>query len=213
MKLQLALDTVDIKTALNIIGLTIQHIDIVEIGTPMIIEYGMEAIRTVKAKYPDLCVLADTKIMDAGAYEAKMAFDAGADIVTVMGVTHDETVVGAVESARNAGGEILVDMMCVHEMGSRAKELVTLGARYICVHTAVDIQSRSDPFQDLALVRKAVGSGNAAIAGGVSLQTVNRLLPYRPAIVIVGGAITGQVDMGLAASTIKKALSQIGGME
>jgi 3-hexulose-6-phosphate synthase len=207
MKLQLALDTVDIGTALSIIEGTIDFIDIVEIGTPMIIEYGMESVRAVKARFPRLRLLADTKIMDAGAYEAKMAFDAGADIVTVMGLTHDETVSGAVESAKRARGEILVDMMCVKEMEARALELIGLGARYVCVHTAVDVQSRSDPYQDLLLVQRAVGSSNTAIAGGINIETIHRLLSYQPAIVIVGNGITGQADMSMAAAAIRKALS------
>jgi len=207
MKLQLALDTVDVQTALTIIGKTIESIDIVEIGTPMIIEYGMEPVRAVKAKFPKLCVLADVKIMDAGAYEAKMAFDAGADIVTVMGFTHDETIVGAVESAKKAGGEILVDMMCVSDMAARAKQIVKLGARYVCVHTAVDVQATSNPYEELAVVQRAVGSSYAALAGGISITTVEKVLPYKPEIVIVGGGITSQPDIAAAAAAIRKVLA------
>ncbi len=207
MKLQLSLDTVDIQTALRIIEKTVESINIVEIGTPMIIEYGMEPVRAVKARFPGLCVLADTKIMDAGAYEAKMAFDAGADIVSVMGFSHDETIAGAVESAKKAGGEILADMMCVPDMAARAKRIVELGARYVCVHTAVDVQSTSDPYEELVVVQKAVGSAHAAIAGGISVKSVGKVLPYKPEIVIVGGGITSQPDIAAAAAAIRKALA------
>ena len=43
---------------------------------------------------------ADLKIMDAGEHEANLAFNAGADIVTVLGVAHDETIRGVVRAAR-----------------------------------------------------------------------------------------------------------------
>ena len=42
--------------------------------------------------------------MDAGEHEANLAFAAGADIVTVLGVSHDETIRGVVAAARRAGG-------------------------------------------------------------------------------------------------------------
>lgn len=53
-------------------------------------------------------MLADLKIMDAGEHEASLAFAAGADIVTVLGLSADSTVSGAVAAARAAGGGRLV---------------------------------------------------------------------------------------------------------
>lgn len=40
--------------------------------------------------------------MDAGAYEARLAFDAGADIVTVLAVTDDLTIQDCMEEARKS---------------------------------------------------------------------------------------------------------------
>ena len=47
-----------------------------------------------KADISQLEVLCDAKIMDAGAYEAQLAYDAGADYVTVLGITDDLTIKG-----------------------------------------------------------------------------------------------------------------------
>ena len=44
---------------------------------------------------PTATLLADLKIVDAGELEAQIGFDAGADIVTVLGVAHDVTIQGA----------------------------------------------------------------------------------------------------------------------
>ena len=210
MRLQLALDLVDTNTALKIVDRTRASIDIVEIGTPMIISYGLEPVRAVKTAFPDLTVLADTKVMDAGAHETKIAFDAGADIATVMGVTHDETIEAAIESARSAGCDVLVDMMCVSDVAARAKTLVTMGARYICVHTAVDVRETDDSFEEMVIVKNAIGASHTAVAGGVGLATIDQIRTYQPEIVIVGSAITGQVDVGTAAAAIKDALNRTG---
>ncbi len=70
MKLQIALDTCTTEEATDILYTVGEYIDIIEVGTPMILDYGMELVRTLSEKFPAKIVLADTKIMDAGEYEA-----------------------------------------------------------------------------------------------------------------------------------------------
>jgi len=65
-KLQLALDFVELEEALGLLEKVHSFVDIVEIGTPTIIRYGVEAVRRVKQSFPQKLVLADLKIMDAG---------------------------------------------------------------------------------------------------------------------------------------------------
>lgn len=206
MKLQIALDTVDTGGAKALLERLDGLADIAEVGTPMLLHYGMEPVRALRAAFPGLVILADTKIMDAGEYEAAIAYEAGADIATVMGVTNDETVRGCVAAARKAGKKVMADMMCVERLADRAKELAALGVDYICVHAAVDIQARHDPYGELAVIQEAVGSACCAIAGGLSAETVSRVAPYAPEIVIVGNGVTGAADPKAAAKAIKDLL-------
>ena len=78
-----------------------EYIDIVEIGTPVVINEGLKAVKEIKEAFPSLKVLADLKIMDAGAYEVMKASEAGASIITILGATDDSTIKGAVEEAKN----------------------------------------------------------------------------------------------------------------
>jgi 3-hexulose-6-phosphate synthase len=206
MKLQIALDTCDTKEALAILYDIADYIDVIEIGTPMIIDYGMEPVRAISKEFPNKLVLADTKIMDAGEFEAEIAFKAGAQIVTIMGITHDETIKGAVKAAKNVNGKILADMMCVQNLEERAKELVELGVDYICVHTAFDVQDTQSPFDSLSRVQKTVGSQHSAIAGGININSVDKVVRFKPEIVIVGNGITGQEDRKESAINIKQLL-------
>ncbi|TWT25414.1 3-hexulose-6-phosphate synthase [Planomicrobium sp. CPCC 101110] len=208
MKLQLALDTCNTEEALNIVQEVYDFVDIVEIGTPLIIRYGMEPVRTIKIAYPEKTILADVKIMDAGEYEAKIAFESGADIVTVMGVTHDNTIEGAVKAAKEFGGEIVADMMAVQNLEERAKQLLKLGVHYVCIHVGVDAQSTESPFESLEKIQKAIGSQFCAIAGGINQNSVERVLDYQPGIVIVGNGITGQTNRHESASVIFKLLNE-----
>ena len=98
MKLQAALDTLTLDECLELLEETKGYIDIAEVGTPFIIEEGMIPVRAIKEKFDNIEVLADAKIMDAGEFEADKCFEAGADIVTVLGVSNDETIEGCVRN-------------------------------------------------------------------------------------------------------------------
>ena len=112
MKLQLAIDELNLEQALEQLENLIEYVDIVEVGTPFVIDAGREAVRQIKAKFPQLEVLCDAKIMDAGAYEAQLAFDVGAEYVTVLGVTDDLTIKGCVDEAKKQDRQVMVDMIC-----------------------------------------------------------------------------------------------------
>ena len=189
-KLQIALDG-DLPSTLTILSQVYPFIDIAEIGTPLIYREGIHAIRQIRAVYPDLILLADLKIMDAGEEEATIAFEAGANIVTVLGVTNDSTIQGAIKSARKYKGQIMVDMMQVDNLIERGKQLLDMGCDILCVHTAYDLQSSQEsPYLELQSLRKQLPSAKLAIAGGVNFSKLGEILPYDPDIIVVGGAIT-----------------------
>ena len=208
MKLQLALDLLTIDEALRLLNEIGDVIDIVEIGTPLIIRSGVEAITSIKTAYPHLTVLADLKIVDAGAHEAKLGFEAGADIVTVLGVAHDKTIQDALRQAEIYNGQVMVDLITIRDVDKRAGELDGLGCHYICVHTGSDAQTQGqNPLQELAHVQAALNQTQTAVAGGISPASLARILPYEPAIVVVGSFITGHSNPRRAALEIREQLS------
>lgn len=208
MKLQIALDIFQTSTAVSLIRSLGNTVDIVEIGTPMIINYGLEPVRAMKKNFPTLTVLADTKIMDAGKLESEAPFRAGAKIVTVMGITHDETIHGAVTAAKKYDGMVMADMMCVKNLEERSRQLVAMGVEYICVHSAVDVQKTEKPFDALRKISSVIGAEHCVIAGGVNLRNVVELLPYSPSIVIVGNGITGAADPAAEAKIMQSKLKE-----
>jgi 3-hexulose-6-phosphate synthase len=204
MKLQMALDG-DWTDSRAVLAQVHQHIDIAEIGTPLIFREGMNTVRFLRAAYPHLALLADLKIMDGGEHEAAIAFEAGADLVTVLGGAHDNTVRGAVAAARRFGKQIMVDMLQVSQLVERARELLTLGVDYLCVHTAYDLQhSGETPLADLQALRTALPNAPLAAAGGIKLETLGAVLACQPQIVVVGGAITRAAQPAEVAGVLRE---------
>lgn len=209
MKLQLALDLVNIPEAIKLVKEVEEYVDIVEIGTPVIINEGLHAVKAMKEAFPSLQVLADLKIMDAGGYEIMKASEAGADIITVLGATDDLTIKGAVEEARKQGKSIMVDMINVKDIEQRAKEIDALGVDYICVHTGYDLQAvGKDSFAELQTIKRVVKHAKTAVAGGIKLATLPEAMKAQPDLVIVGGGIAAQEDPRSAAREIKALLNQ-----
>ena len=201
MKLQLALDG-SLTEGLAVLKAAQDYVDLAEVGTPLVLREGAGAIRRLRAEYPALPLLADFKIMDAGGEEARIAFAAGADIVTVLGVAADETIAAAGATARDCGGELLVDLMAVPQPLQRVPELMALGCDYFCVHRAHD--ASGDPVAILRALREALPDLHLAVAGGISEETIAALAPLRPDTIIVGGAITRALQPGVAARRLRE---------
>lgn len=202
-KLQLALDDITWDDALRLTDKLQSSIDIVEMGTPFIMEYGMEAVRSFRKQFPDKELLCDGKIMDAGSYEARLLYEAGADYVTVLAVTDDRTVADVAACAGVYGKKVVADMICVSDLRSRTERMEELGVDVIAVHTGVDQQAAGrTPLGDLKAIRSCVKNAAVAVAGGINAATIGDYLEYRPEIIIVGSGIIHAEDPQKAAELI-----------
>ncbi|HET7375978.1 MAG TPA: 3-hexulose-6-phosphate synthase [Anaerolineae bacterium] len=202
MRLQLALDgTLD--EGLAVLSRVRPCIDIAEVGTPLIYRDGMAAVSRIRQAYPDITLTADLKIMDAGREEALIAFEAGSDIVTILGVAPDPTIRHATAVAAGLGKAVMADMMQVLDMSVRGRELHQMGCRYLCLHTAYDLQKTNPISGSYLLQLQAELAGIPfAIAGGINLKNIDSVLAIRPEIIIVGSAITRAPDPAEAARAL-----------
>jgi 3-hexulose-6-phosphate synthase len=207
MKLQLALDDVSLAEAIELVTKLYEHVDIVEIGTPLIIEEGMAPVRALRARFPNLKILADTKIMDAGEYEAGLAFAAGADYATVLGVTDLATVEGCLKTAESCCKTIVVDMICVDDLPTRIARLEGLGVKALAVHTGVDQQRAGrTPVDDLKIMKAHSRQSTLFVAGGITLSTLPRYMALGADVMIVGGGIRHAADPAAEARALQARL-------
>lgn len=206
MKLQIALDLDSLEKAQEAGEKVHDIVDIIELGTPLMLKEGVRAVSAMKKCFPKAVILADMKIADGGYIEAKSAFDEGADIVTVLGISADETILEVRRAAREAGKLVYVDMLSVTDLAVRARELDALDVDIIGVHTAFDVQkSGRTPFDDLAVLKANCKNAQVAAAGGLRLDTISRAMELGADIAIVGNALAGASDIRETAVQFKKA--------
>lgn len=118
MKLQIALDDITREAAKVLLEKIQEDVDIIEIGTPFAYYNDISVIQEFKNLYPKAKILADYKILDGGEFMSALAFRAGADIVTVSVSANNETIAGAIKTARAYEREVLVDILiCISYTG------------------------------------------------------------------------------------------------
>ena len=171
MKLQLALDGTKLADALSLAEKVRDYVDIFEVGSPFIIEEGMRPVRELRKRFPEKEILADTKIMDGGDYEAELTYLAGADYCTVLGVTDTLTIQGCLEAAKRHNKKVFVDMICVEDMEKRVAEIETIGVDCISVHVGVDQQAVGrTPLEALAQMKQLSKHSQISVAGGINVK-------------------------------------------
>jgi len=205
--LQIALDFLSIDRALKVADATHPYVDIIEAGTPLIKSEGIRSVNILKKKFYEKQIFADLKTMDAGVLEAKMAFEAGADMISVCAQASIETATEAVEETRRWNKKVMIDLIGSRDWFSRSKELKHLFPDYFCIHTGLDEQIKGKkPFERLEVYWKGVQLPYA-IAGGIKPEDIPFIMPFEPSIIIVGGYITKAENHGKAAKIIKEAIN------
>ena len=205
--LQVALDFINRSRALKVAEEAVAGgVDWIEAGTPLIKSEGLDIVRTLRTTFPNQTIVADMKIMDVGAVEVQMAAEAGAEVVVMLGVTDDSTIREGVEAGARYGARIMVDLINVEDMITRAVELEKLGVDYICVHVGIDQQMRGmNPLEISASVVEVVNVP-VAVCGGINSESSAKAVEAGASIVIVGGAITKSENAEEATRIVKKAM-------
>ncbi len=209
MKLQAAIDRVDIPAAMELIRQLEPNADIVEIGTSLIKDYGLAgSVGALVQAFPEQAFLADIKTCDEGAYEFQKTYETGAAIATVMGFSSAATIRACEEVALSFGRSYLIDLLECD--AARVRLLAEEFPQAIfCIHLPSDCAGEGLG----ALIEEMVGQLTAALsapriaaAGGVNLSTVPLLQQLGIEIGIVGSAITKAADVSAAVRAFYEAM-------
>jgi len=200
------MDVLTTDDALALAGKVAPHVDIIELGTPLIKAEGLRAVTAIKQAHPDKIVFADLKTMDAGELEADIAFSAGADLVTVLGTAGDSTIVGAVAAATKHNKGIVVDLIGVADKVTRAREVIALGAVFVEMHAGLDEQAEEGFSLDTLLSAGETAKVPFSLAGGVSVATIAAVQKAGADVAVAGGAIYSAADPAAAAAELRAAI-------
>ena len=212
--LQIALDYISLPKALVMAYQVAPEVDIIEIGTPLCKAAGMEAVRAVREICPDKLILADLKTPDVGGLEAAMAFDSGADMMTVIGGAALATVEQALAVARERGKEMLMELTGVrdNEILTRAAEWRKIGVERVVYHREWDAQSAGRMWaeSDKVTIRKMIDMGfKMSITGGMTMELLPFFADLPVSVLICGRGIREADEPRNAARDMHLALAHL----
>ncbi|WHY00204.1 3-hexulose-6-phosphate synthase [Neobacillus sp. DY30] len=204
MKIQLALDRMEINEAIEITKKVENSVDWIEVGTSLIKEFGITSVRNMKQSFPDKTIVADIKTIDNARYEFEMCFEAGADVATVMGVSPLVTIDACMEVANRYNKLVMIDLLNTTEQQKR--DLMKYKQAVFCEHVSKDQQEELGASNDGVVENNLYGPDmTIAVAGGIthdSLELLRKTL--NPSIVIIGSAITKAENPAEAAAKFKR---------
>jgi 3-hexulose-6-phosphate synthase len=190
MKIQLALDRMEISEAIELTRKVEDSVDWIEVGTSLIKEFGMASVREMKQAFPAKTIVADIKTIDNARYEFEMCFEAGADVATVMGVSPIVTIEACMEVAGRYNKTVMIDLLNTTEQ--QKMDLMKYKNAVFCEHISKDQQEELGASNHGAAENNFYGPDmTIAAAGGITLDSLDLLRKtLNPSIVIIGSAIT-----------------------
>lgn len=211
-QLQLALDYAALPPAMAMAYLVHKEVEIIEIGTPLNKAEGMRAVSVIRELCPNNLILADIKTPDVGGLEAKMAFDAGADWMTVLGAAPLDTIKLAWEEANSRPGkEMFIELTGIRDILARAKEWRSIGVEHMVYHRGWDEGnlSRSWGQQDLDTIHKLTEMGfKISVAGGLGLDGIAFFKDVDIAVFNIGRAIRETPDPAATARLFREEIDK-----
>lgn len=208
-KLQIALDTYDLPSALSPLQKAAAHIDVIECGTILCLAEGMHAVRVIRSLFPEKLILADVRIAEAGSLISKMAFDAGADWVSVVSGATLNTVEAVIKEAAKHNGDVQIELIDGWTW-EQAQQWRTLGIQQVITHRSRDGEAKGEltwSQRDFDEIRRLADLGfKVTVTGGVKPADVPLFAGVPVYVFIAGRGIYAAADPAAAAQQFKTAI-------
>lgn len=212
-QLQLALDHTRLDAALEAADRLHQHVDIVEAGTILCFSAGVEAVRQLRQRLPHKTLVADFKVADAGSTLAELAFEAGANWMTVICAAPLATFASAHDVAQRYQGEIQIELFGNWTLDD-ARSWRALGLQQAIYHRGRDAQAQGQSWsqQDLDAMKALSDLGfGLSVTGGITPQELPQFKEIDVRAFIVGRALTESANGLATAAEFHQAIDSIWG--
>lgn len=211
-RLQLAVDSLDLVSALGPLNRAVGHVDVIECGTVLILAEGLRAVREIRALYPEKTILADVRIAEAGSLLSRQCFDAGADWVSCVAGASLVTIEQAVKVAQETGGEVQVELGDSYSK-DRAVRWHDLGVTHVIVKRSRDKEAAGELTWDAASVDRVGELADlgftVTVTGGIRAEDLVVFAGRPVGVIIAGRSIMGADDPAAAAQQLQLAIGEV----
>ena len=190
MKLQIALDLLDLQKCLDIAKTVESYADSFQIGLPLLLKEGMNAIEQFRTAFPHKEIFAETQIINHEQDITSMSLKAGATWVSVMAGTTKEVIHAVSSLASQKNKFVIMDLFNASSMGQSAMDAKKLGVDALLYHNVYNENNENE----FAIEEWDDLRGNSKlpiyIRANINRDNIAFILSLKPDALIIGKAIT-----------------------
>jgi len=211
--IQLALDDINFASSLRMAVIAGPYADVVEVGGPLCKCAGVAMLTAVREILPTKLLLADYKSPDAGAVEARMAHEHGANFVTVLGSAPTATIQSSLDyTLKHDDIETVMELTGVTNILEKAVLWHDIGVQRIVYHLGFDEEhfNRTWSQSDLDIIGKLIEMGyKVTVTGGINYDLLPFFKDYDISIFICGRSIILADDPAKSILSMQERVSEI----
>lgn len=209
--LQIALDNESLEDAFHTLrGGLGNEVDIIEVGTMLILMEGMRAVRIMRACYPEKIMVADFPL--SVTHFGPKVLAAGTQFVTMFSPARKEVKKAVLEQAKSGGQDVQIELYGDYGESwdfDDLREWKEIGIKQI-IYGRPSTASGPWTAQDVAFVKKLCDMGFEVTAtGGITYDDLEVLAGLPLYAVICGRSIRNAADPAAEARRIKARLKEL----
>lgn len=202
MKLHFTYNLQDLNQALAVAEQTAEHADILGVGSLLLFKEGIKAVKSFKATFPQKEIFAETRITEKGDDVVEMMARAGANYVSILAGTFNNTIKKTVVAAKNFDVKVALDLLDSPSLGQSAMDAKTLGVSLLILHRHYGQNESADLENDWHNVRENT-SLPIFITGKIDESSLEHALNLKPQGIMIGGSVSKADNPNKAAQLFK----------
>jgi 3-hexulose-6-phosphate synthase len=189
MKLHFTFDVTDLDKALQVAAQVVNFCDAFQIGSLLVYKYGAHAVKVFQEKFPQKDILVHARIADKGKDATTIFSDAGADWLTVLTGSRNDTILATCTFAHSLNKKVMVDLIDSSSPGQSALEAKNLGADALLFHQPYDEKAASLTMIDNWEMVRGNTQLPIFITGKIKRESIELFMALKPAGLVIGKAV------------------------
>ena len=212
-KIQLALDCSNTEEAIRACqGGVVDEVDIIETGYCLIAQEGARVVKIFREMYPEKPLVADLKIVDAGAKIAGMLLEGRPDYTTILCACEKGTITGVRDEVEKRGLKTELQMeLYGHWSFDDIPMWLENGIKQLTLQHSGDLPGTWTPDEIAVLKKLTEYDVKVCAAGAIGYNELELFRGIPVDTFIFGRGIRGAADPAVEARRIKEKIKEIWG--